>query len=111
MLKSLEINARGGILAPYTSFVVLQILTVAFLLIGTPAVAHLNFSSVTDTLSVLYLSIAYVRAVAGTGTLYAFVAAGGAVLWFTLGRFSDSMWISDRQKHDNKNKESKQRDD
>lgn len=104
MLKNVEINVRGGILAPYVSFVILQIVAVGFLLIGTPLLAHLNASNVDETLSVLYLSIAYVRTVGGTGTLYALIAAGAALLWYALGRSTDALWLSERKKAKKKKK-------
>ncbi len=89
-------NVRGVILAPYVSFVAVQAVTVLFLLFFTPVLAHINFSNVEQTLSVLYLTVAYVRAMGGTGTLYALMAASGMLLWHLAGRSADAMLLTEK---------------
>lgn len=89
-------NVRGAILAPYISFVLVQMVTVLFLLFFTPVLAHINFSNVDQTLSVLYLTVAHVRVVGGTETLYTLMSACGVLLWHLAGSSADAMLLSEK---------------
>lgn len=88
VLKNAGKTVRGAVLAPYTAFLILQTVSILFLLFGTPLVSHLNFSDAEQTLSVFYLTMAYVRYVGGTQTLYAFMAACGMLLWHAVGNIA-----------------------
>ena len=68
-------------IAPCVVFFVLQAVLCAVFLFLTPIVMHLNFSNVNDTLSVFYLTVAYIRTLGATNTLYAFLCVGGLLLW------------------------------
>lgn len=90
-------SVRNAILAPYAVFAVVQMAAVLFLLFFTPVVSHLNFSDIEQTLSVLYLTVAYVRAAGGTETLYALMAACGTLLWHVAGESADAVLLTEKK--------------
>ncbi|MBQ8717139.1 MAG: hypothetical protein IJY43_04775 [Clostridia bacterium] len=67
--------------APCVIFIVLQVLLCIAFMFFTPIAMHLNFSNVNDTLSIVYLTMAYVRTLCATNTLYAILCLGGLLLW------------------------------
>ena len=63
---------------------VLQLALIAVWLFATPAAAHLDFSNVSETVSVLYLALGQARLLGGITTVYAFAATAGAVLCYAV---------------------------
>lgn len=80
-VKKAAVAIRSTALAPFITFFAVQAILCVVLLFFSPIAMHLNFSNVNETLSVVYLTLAYVRTLGGTNTLYAFLAAGGFLLW------------------------------
>ena len=80
-VKKLATSALDAVFAPYVVFFVMQaVLCIAFLFF-TPIAMHLNFSNVNDTLSVVYLTMAYVRTLGAPNTLYTVLCACGLLFW------------------------------
>lgn len=90
-------GVRNAVLAPYVAILVVQVVGVLFLLFATPVVSHLNFANIEQTLSVLYLAMAYVRAVSGTGTFYSLLAVGGMLLWHTAENAANALVMTEKK--------------
>lgn len=80
-VKKLATAVLDTVLAPGIVFFVVQaILCIAFLFF-TPIAMHLNFSNVNDTLSVVYLTMGYIRTLGAPNTLYTVLCACGLLVW------------------------------
>ena len=89
---------RHIVLRPFKTFVTLQAILFFLLLFLSPVATHLDFSNIEETLSVLYLTLASVKAFCGTTTVYAFLALLGALLWHTAGKLSRLLMIKADEK-------------
>lgn len=69
------------VFAPCIIFFVLQAILCLALLLLTPIAMHLDFANVNDTLSIVYLTMAYIHTLGTTNTLYALLCVGGFLLW------------------------------
>lgn len=70
---------RRPVLALFLSYTVVQGILLTVLLLASHVTAHVDFSSVEDTLGVAYLTLAYVKSLCGTNTLYAVLATVGVL--------------------------------
>jgi len=70
---------RRPVLAPFISFTVVQGILLLVLMLASHVTAHVDFSSVENTLGVAYLMLAYVKSLCGTNTLYAVLATLGVL--------------------------------
>ena len=70
---------RRPVLVPFLSFTVVQGILLTVLMLASHVTAHVDFSSVEDTLGVAYLMLAYVKSICGTNTLYAVLATLGVL--------------------------------
>ena len=100
-LTNIGVHIRRAVFAPLVGSAVIGALAVVFLLIATPALSHLDFASISETLSVLYLAFAYVRTVSGVGTLYMLLAAAGVLLSYTAASCAAACLIPSRKKNEN----------
>ena len=82
-VRKLSLAVRNTIFAPFIVFIVAQVIMCVVLLLFSPITMHLDFSCVDDTLSIVYLTIAYVRTLGATNTLYALLAMLGILFWHT----------------------------
>lgn len=80
-VKKLATPVLDTVLTPCAVLFVMQAVLCVALLFFTPIAMHLNFSSISDTLSVVYLTMAYVRTLGATNTLYALLCVCGLLLW------------------------------
>ena len=80
-VKKAATAIRETVLAPLIVFVAVQTALCITLLLFTPIAMHLDFSNVSDTLSVVYLTVANIRTLGTTNTLYALFAVCGLLLW------------------------------
>ena len=80
-IKNLPASVRKTVFAPCTTFFVMQVVLCVLLLFFTPVTMHFDFSRVNDTLSVVYLTVAYLRTLGSVNTLYTLLAAAGVLLW------------------------------
>jgi hypothetical protein len=87
---------RNAVLAPFVTFFVLQALMCVFFLFFTSVAMHLNFENVNETLSVVYLTVAYVRTLGMTNTLYSFFLVGGLALWYTADQATAALIVRAR---------------
>ncbi|MBQ8357677.1 MAG: zinc ribbon domain-containing protein [Clostridia bacterium] len=92
-MRKVAPRLRSMILTPYITFVVFEIILVIVLLFSTPIAMHLDFGNVENTLSVVYLAMAHIRAFGGITTLYSFLAACGAFLWYTAGQATAALVV------------------
>ncbi|MBE6690876.1 MAG: hypothetical protein E7590_06290 [Ruminococcaceae bacterium] len=74
VLRDVGNRIRCGVLTAYSCFVLVQILLMLVSVFATSAMAHVALSNVPATLSLLYLTVGYVSALGGTGTLYLILA-------------------------------------
>lgn len=70
---------RRPVLSVFLSFTVVQGVLLTVLLLASHVAAHVDFSSVEDTLGVAYLMLAYVKSLCSTNTLYAVLATAGVL--------------------------------
>jgi len=99
MLTELGTCIRCGLIAPYACFVLVQGLLVFLALLATPMQAHLDLANAQQTLSLLYLTIAHIGSLGGTGTLYIFLAMGGTALGFVADQSGKALlWRGNRKK-------------
>ncbi|MBQ3483631.1 MAG: hypothetical protein IJA78_05585 [Clostridia bacterium] len=92
-------RVRRMILVPFCCFVWVQAVLTVLILLASGVAAHLDFANVSETLGVLYLSVAFVRALGGVTVVYTLLAAVGALLWHTAENLSLALiCIADRHK-------------
>ena len=94
LLRNMGDQVRGGVLATFTSFFVLQLVTTVVMIVFTPVLGHIDFSNVSSALEILRLSIGYVVSFGGTGILYVFVVIGGALLWTLTEQLARAMLLA-----------------
>ena len=73
------LRLRRPVLALFISYTVVQGILLTVLLLASHVTAHVDFSSIEDTLGVAYLMLAYVKSLCGTNTLYAVLATAGVL--------------------------------
>jgi hypothetical protein len=81
-LKELPDQLRAAALAPFAWMVVVQSIHVCLLLFASPIAAHMDFSSAAETFDLIYLVMCHARTMGTTTTLYSFLAAAAALLWY-----------------------------
>ncbi len=88
MLEKLSVRIRKTILVPYFVFLGMQVLLTLGILIASPVGAHVDFADIDGTLTVIYMTIARVRTLGATNTLFSALALGGVLLSHLTGQFA-----------------------
>lgn len=85
LLLRLSRRARAPLFSPFMLATALQTVAVILLLLRSHLIFHLNFSSVSETLTLLYATVLYVKNSFGTTTLFALIAFVGTVFSILAG--------------------------
>ena len=85
LLLRLSRRARAPLFSPFILATALQTVAVILLLLRSHLIFHLNFSSVSETLTLLYATVLYVKNSFGTTTLFALIAFVGGVFSILAG--------------------------
>ena len=92
-LRQVGGDAGRLLLAPFVCITLAQIFAVCVLLFSSPVGVHMDFANVTDTLSVVYVAVSYVKSLGGVTLLYSILTACGAVMWQTAGQSAVSLVV------------------
>ena len=87
---------RDMLLAPFVCYIILQIVLSAIYLFTTPMALRIGFEDIDNTLHTVYLTLAQVRGMCGTTTLYACLALGGSLLWNAAHHFAQALLLKVR---------------
>ena len=101
-LEGIGGHIRRAVTAPLVGSVVVIALVAGTLLFSTPALSHLDLANVSETLSLLYLSIAYARVLGGVGTLYMLLATAGVLLSHLAGNSAAACQLPSRKNENTK---------